>query len=92
MMKIKDLMKLSLEEINENYCIIYNLECGMAYGIAEIDTANEIYEKYDLSDEPAFTGEPIIPHDYIIDYDKPILTQEKMEKILDNLGVEPLNE
>ena len=89
---INDLMKLPLEEIIDNYCIIYNLECGIPYGVAAIEDANQMPAKYDLSDEPAFTAEPIIPEDYIIDYDKPILTLEKLEKILDCLGVETLND
>ena len=69
---------MSIEiELLQNYCIIYNLECGYAYGVFRIKDVDELIEHYNIEEYPeAFSIENIEIRDY-----------EVLERIMSNLGI-----
>lgn len=93
-MKASELLKLKLKEVLEEYVAVVSLECGYTYGICKATDAETINEKYKLEDEPCFVFETILPADifFEIDDEHEILTESKMDKICNNLGLEFKNE
>ena len=73
-MKIKDLMDLTLGEILEKYCAVYNLECCYYYGITEIDKIDEIFENYNIEEySEAFNIENLINDELLLSSDDDLL-------------------
>ena len=87
-MKIKDLMDLTLGEILEKYCAVYNLECCYYYGITEIDKIDEIFENYNIEEySEAFNIENLINDELLLSSDDDLLEYDKLVKIVDGLGI-----
>lgn len=88
-MKIKDLMDLTLGEILEKYCAVYNLECCYYYGITETDNVDEIFAEYNIEEEysEAFNVENLINDELLLSCDDDILEYDKLVKIVDGLGI-----
>ena len=55
----KKLSELSLDELNENYVVIINIECGYDLGFMDHETAEKIFGEYDSPFPLDF--EPVIP-------------------------------
>ena len=45
-MKIENLMNLTLGELLDNYCILFNEECGYVYGITSFDLVEKMFEEF----------------------------------------------
>ena len=87
-MRFNDLLDMKLKDVLEEYCCIYNLECGYYYGFARYDEVDELYNEYDIeSYSEAFGVETLINEELLVSYDEEILSAEKLVKILDNLGI-----
>jgi len=88
-MQIKDLMDLTLREVIENYVSVQSLECGYTYGICTSEDAKKIFKKYNVNEEypEAFHVDNLIDDELLLDDTDPILTYEKLEKIIKNLSI-----
>ena len=89
MVKINDLLDMSLREVLEKYCMVDNLECGYVYGVAEYDLVEDLYNEYDIeSYAEAFSVDGLISDEVIVSYDDEVLGRDKLERILKNLGIQ----
>ena len=88
-MQIKELLDLTLREILENYVVLANLECGGYYGVAPIPIVEKMYNEYNIEEEypEAMSAMNLVDDEIIVSYDEEILTYDKLEKIMKNLGV-----
>lgn len=87
-MIIDELLKLNLDEILENYCLLYSPECGYYYGIAECSDVDKLYEEYDIKEySEAFEPDTIIPGYIISEINDKLLTYESLENIMNNLDI-----
>ena len=90
MTKLKELLNITLGELLERYVQIFNAECGYLYGIAELDDVNQLYREYNIEEDypEAFMPEELIhPELGIYSEDAEVMTYEKLERIMENLGV-----
>lgn len=87
--KIKDLYNKTLGEVLEEYCILYNEECGYTYGIISQELAQETYDEYNIEkDYPeAVTTHPLIPIELILDDETPLITKDKITRLMTNLNI-----
>ena len=65
----KELSEMSLDEINENYVVMVNIECDYILGFMEVDKANEIFSQYKDPFPLAF---------------EPLIDERRQDKIDDN--------
>lgn len=86
-MKIDDLMKMTVEDLLNEYCVVYSPECDYNYGIARWDDANQIYEEFDLEEQYCFSGDYLIPLDYGFDCGEEVLDLKMLKCIMDKLGI-----
>ncbi len=86
-MKIDDLMKMTVEEVLNEYCVAFSPECDYNYGIARWDDANQIYEEFDLEDQYCFSGDSLIPLDYGFDCGEEVLDLDDLRMIMAKLGI-----
>lgn len=86
-MMIDDLMKMTVEEVLDKFCIAFSPECDYNYGIAQWDDVNAIWEEYDLEDQYCFSGDSLIPLDYGFDCGEEVLTLKDLKCIMDRLGI-----
>ena len=86
---IEDLLDLTLREVLENYSAVQNLECGFFYGICKDTLLEDLFQKYNIEkDYPeAFNADTIINSELLVSYQDPLLTRDKLERIMDNLGI-----
>lgn len=88
MMNLNDLMDMKLKDILENYCVLWNYECSYPYGICSQEVVERMYEEYDVQSYwEAMTTEPIIDFQILEISDKDLISWEKIEIIMDNLGI-----
>jgi len=88
--KLKELLNLTLGELLEQYCQIYNAECGYLYGIAELDDVDQLYREYNIEEDypEAFMPEDLIHHELnIYSEDAEVMSYEKLEVLMKNLGI-----
>jgi hypothetical protein len=92
-MKLEELLDLTLREIVNTYCVVWNLECGYAYGIFKIEDIDQIIEEYNVLEEypEAFSPEPLISHE-VTDVCEEIRDYEVLTRIMDNLGINKRND
>lgn len=89
-MRFEDLLTKTLGEVLDEYSILCNYECGFIYGVVPNDMIPEIMDKYDVSEYPeAFMIDPIIDIELITDMGNEIITHDKVDKIMKNLGIKP---
>ena len=86
-MKIDELMKMTVEDVLNEFCLVYSPECDYHYGIARWDDANQIYEEFDLEDQYCFSGDSLIPLDYGFDYGEDVLSINDLHVIMAKLGI-----
>ena len=86
-MKIDDLMKKTVEEVLDEYCIAFSPECDYNYGIARWDDVNRIHEEFDIEEQYFFSGDSLIPIDYCFDYGEDILELQDLKRIMGILGI-----
>lgn len=86
-MDVDDLMKMTVEDLLNEYCVLYSPECDYNYGIGRWDDANEIYEEFDLEDQYCFSGDSLIPLDYGFDGGEKVLDLDDMRRIMAMLGI-----
>ena len=86
-MKIDDLMKKTVEEVLDEYCIAFSPECDYNYGIARWDDVNQIHEEFDLEEQYCFSGDSLIPLDYCFDYGEDVLELKDLRRIMGILGI-----
>ena len=88
-MKIEDLLDLTLREILEKYVAIRNLECCYFYGVAPVELIEKLFKEYNINEDypEAFNVENIVDDELIVSYDEELLTYEKLERIMCNLGI-----
>ncbi len=86
-MKVDDLMKMTVEDLLNEYCITYSPECDYNYGIARWDDANQIYEEFDLEEQYCFSGDSLIPIDYCFDGGEDVLDIHDLRCIMAKLGI-----
>ena len=92
-MALEDILDMTVRELLDKYCAIYNLECGYYYGITDFDTVEELFHEYNIDEEypEAFNVELVI-NDELMDTFDEVLTYERLVKIMDNLGITPKTE
>ena len=88
-MSLEQFLNMTLREVLDTYCAIYSLECGYHYGVSTFDTVEEIIREYNVLDEypEAFAIENIISDEVIDSMENGLLSYEKLEVIMDNLGI-----
>ena len=86
-MKVDDLMKMTVEDLLNEFCILYSPECDYNYGIGRWDDVRKIFEEYDLEDQYCFDGDYLIPLDYCFDCGEEVLELEDLHCIMDKLGI-----
>lgn len=86
-MKVDDLMKMTVEDLLNEFCILYSPECDYNYGIGRWDDVGKIFEEYDLEDHYCFDGDYLIPLDYCFDCGEKVLELEDLHCIMDKLGI-----
>lgn len=76
---MKKLDEYTLDELNEKYVVIVNVECGYELGFMEVDKANEIFGQYKESFPLEF--EPLVSEErqFMID-DNKIVSEEKLKR------------
>lgn len=86
-MKISKLLDMPLREVLENYCVLFSPECAYIYGVTTQDLAERMYKEYNVDEDypEAMCPEELLnievwDHEELIDW-------EKIEKIMDNLGI-----
>lgn len=90
-MLISDLLEMKLKDILDEYCVVFSPECDYTYGISTWEDAERMYEEYDLEDEYCYSADTLVPclnEFYLTDE---ILDEERLDKILDMLGIEKKN-
>ena len=90
MTKLTELLNMRLSEVLEKYVQIYNAECGYLYGIADLDDVDRLYSEYNIDKEypEAFMPEDLIHHELdICSEDAEVMSYEKLEVIMKNLGI-----
>ena len=88
MEKIEDLLDLSLREVLEKFVAIQSLECCYYYGIAPVELIEKLFENYNIDEyAEAFNVQNLIDDELLVSYSDPILTYEKLERIMENLGI-----
>ena len=90
MTKLTELLNMKLGEVLEKYAQIYNAECSYLYGIADLDDVDRLYSEYNIDkDYPeAFMPEDLIHHELnIYSEDAEVMSYEKLETIMKNLGI-----
>lgn len=91
-MIIDELLKLNLDEILENYCLLYSPECGYYYGIAECNDVDKLYEEYNIDEySEAFEPDTIIPGHIMGEINDKLLTYDLLENIMNNLDITKKN-
>ena len=86
-MKVDDLMKMTVEDLLNEFCILYSPECDYNYGIGRWDDVGKIFEEYDLEDHYCFDGDYLITLDYCFDCGEKVLELEDLHCIMDKLGI-----
>lgn len=88
-MKVKDLLDLPFKEVLENYVLLYSPECGYYYGIVKSSLVDDIVDEYNIEEEypESFDVECFIPIETSIECEDELIDYEKLERIMDNLGV-----
>jgi len=88
--KLTELLNMKVGEVLEKYAQICNLECGYLYGIAELGDVERLYQEYNIKEEypEAFMPENLIhPELNIYSEDAEVMSYEKLEMIMKNLGI-----
>ena len=85
--KIDDLMHMTVEDLLDEFCILYSPECDYNYGIGRWDDASQIYEEFDLEEESCFSGDSLIPLDYGFDGGEEVLNIDDLRCIMSKLGI-----
>lgn len=84
----EDLFEMKLGDVLEKYFVLYNLECGYAYGICDSETVDKMYENYRVEDyEVAMSPEPLIPLEVLDELQEEFIDDDKVKRIMDNLGI-----
>ena len=86
-MKIDDLMDMKVRDLLDEFCILYSPECDYNYGVGKWDDANQIYEEFDLEDQYCFSGDYLIPVDYMFDCGEKVLDLDDLRQIMAKLGI-----
>lgn len=87
-MKINDLYDLTLGELLEEYCILYNEECGYIYGITSYDLVERMFDEYDIeSYSEAMVVNSLISDELIINDNEDLIDYDKISRIMKNLGI-----
>lgn len=88
-MKIKDLLDMTLGEVLQEYCILYNLECCYNYGITSDSNADRMYNEFNVEDDypEAMTVMSVVDDELLLDMDADLVDWDKIVRIMDNLGI-----
>lgn len=88
-MDMNELLDMKLKDILEQYIAVHNDECDYWYGIASFEDMEKLYENYNIHEEypDAFSPSLIVSKELEIYARKPLLTYEKLENIMKNLGI-----
>ena len=88
-MVLEDYLDMTLRDILDEYCAIYNLECGYYYGISKFDTIEELFNEYDVENEypEAFEVDNIVNHEVLDSMCEELLSYDRLVKIMKNLGI-----
>lgn len=87
-MKIEDLYDLTLGEILDEYCVLFNEECGYIYGITRFDLVERMFEEFDVeSYSEAMVVNNLISDELIINSNEDIIDYDKICSIMKNLGI-----
>ena len=77
-----------LENILEEYYILYNGECDYYYGIIHLDEIMFLKENYDIEDHfDELIIDPLIPYEVFPDLETETISEEKIRTITKNLGI-----
>ena len=82
------LLDLTVRELLEDYGCMYSPECDYKYGVIEYGDAKRMYDEYDLEDCPSVAVDELIDSELV---DLTPLTWEKIEYLMENLGVKRKN-
>lgn len=87
-MKIEDLYDLTLGELLDEYCILFNEECGYIYGITSFDLAEKMFDEYDIeSYSEAMVVNNLLADELIINSNEDLIDYDKICRIMKNLGI-----
>lgn len=89
-MKVEDLFGMKLEDVLNEFCMLYSPECDEYYGITYWDDALAVMEDLDKKHDDIsefVTCEPLIPFDFFcIDEDTEIKDEDRLREIFNYLG------
>ena len=79
---------MPLKEVLDRYYAVMSPECGYYYGIFKWEDIEEIYHKYNIDEEypEGFCPETLITAE-LLDCEEPVGDYAKLERIMDNLGI-----
>lgn len=87
-MKFEELLDKPLKELLDGYALLYNLECGYYYGICDLDTIDMMFQEYNVEEySDAMYVDSLIPESVLQNIDDETVSYEKIEKIMNNLGI-----
>lgn len=84
---IDDLMKMTVKQLLEEFCILYSPECDYNYGIGRWDDADKIWEEFDMDDKYCFSGDSLIPLDYDFFEGEETLNIDDLRCLMYKLGI-----
>ena len=89
--KFDDLLEMKFGEVLEKYGVLWNYECAYPYGICSNELVERMYDEYNVDEYwEAMTVEMIINSELC--FCDELITWEKIERIMDNLGISKKNE
>lgn len=94
-LKLEEIQNMTVKEVLEEYCVLYSAECEWIYGIISYTDAENLWKEYELDDEPSCCTRPLINFEVlevINETDDETLNKERIERIMDNLGIEKRGE
>ena len=88
-MKISDLLDMTLGEVLQEYCILYNLECCYNYGITSSSNADRMYDEFNVEEDypEAMTVLSVVDDDLLLDMDVELVDWDKIVRIMKNLDI-----
>ncbi len=86
-MEIDDLLKLTVEELLDEFCVAYSPECGYDYGVTRWKDAHKIWEEFDLEEENCFCTDTLLPYENVCAGNEKILELDDLRDIMDTLGI-----
>ena len=88
-MNMNDLLDMKFGDVIEQYYVLYSPECDYIFGIIHIDVLEEADWKYIIDENysASINATSLLSWDAEELFDEEFLTMDKVDHIMDNLGV-----